>query len=272
MDSVTYSVTSMPGELKLPHRDHRTLANPPLKVMLGQVRFDPILQVDRADFIAPLQEVLRKDYPQFGPQQEVQLVLGPDGAFRSETSKSWRFATSDNAWSIILSPTFVTLEADAPQYVGYDDFRKRFHSVWNAVLEHVRPTRCVQQGLRYINHIEKDIESDEWTQFINGELLGPMASSAFGKEIQYCVSDLKLARPDGQLSIKYGLTQAGPQQSSGYLLDFDYVNQDQSTKLDADGITERFDDFHAVLFDFFCWALDPEYLKEIEGSPSSDAE
>ncbi|MBA2313414.1 MAG: TIGR04255 family protein, partial [Actinobacteria bacterium] len=170
----------MPAELRLPHREHGTLNDPPLKVMLGQVRFDPILQIDRQDFIAPFQEQLRGEYPQFGPQQEFSLVVGPEGVLRSEAAKSWRFATADGSWAVILAQSFVTLEADAPQYVGYDDFRSRFEHVWGAALEYIKPNRAVQQGLRYINHIEEPLQPQEWSRFINPILLGPLGDESFG--------------------------------------------------------------------------------------------
>lgn len=256
----------MLAELSLPHREHETLNDPPLKIMLGQVRFDPILQIDRQDFIAPFQEDLRSEYPQFGPQQEFSLVASPEGVLRSEASKSWRFGTADGAWAVILAPSFVTLEADAPQYLGYETFRRRFQRVWEATLNHIGPSRAVQQGLRYINHIEGSLRPQDWRRYISPALLGPLGEKVFGEEIFQCVSDLKLKRPDGQLSVKYGLTpHTGPNQASGFLLDFDYFTQEQTTDLAAEVVLSRFDTFHEIVFDLFCWCLNGEYLSSLQG-------
>lgn len=233
--------------------------------MLGQVRFDAILKIDQSEHIVPFQETLRADYPIFEPQQEVGLLVGPKGSFQTQTSASWRFSTEDRAWSVVLANSFLTLEVDAAKYTHYEHFRERFDAAWTALATHFSPARRVQQGLRYVNHIEQSTLTNGWSSVINPQLLGPVASDAFGDEIDQALSEVRLRRPDGQLSVKHGLTVAGPEAALGYLLDFDYVSQEAVSDLEVNPILVRFDAFHEVIFDLFCWCLTAEYLRHVRG-------
>nr|MBA2311201.1 hypothetical protein [Actinomycetota bacterium] len=56
----------------------------------------------------------------------------------------------------------------------------------------------------------------------------------------------------------------------GYLLDFDYFTQEQTTAISVDEVLGRFDRFHEVLFDFFCWCLSEDYLAALQSANASE--
>lgn len=247
----------------IPAADHERFPHAPVKVMLGQVRFPAILSIEEARFIASFQESIRQRFPDVSPEQQLALEVTDQGAIEGETAKQWRFRSSDGAWSVVLATEFLTLEATANQYTGYDDFRGRFTEVWMPFLELIRPSRVTQQGLRYVNHISRAIEVTNWQTYINPELLGPIASATFASEIETAFSDIRLRRDDGTLSIKHGLVPAGPTRQLAYVLDFDYFIQE----LDSDGSVEelagRFDAYHEAIYGLFIWCLTDRTLDEL---------
>jgi len=121
-------------------------------------------------------------------------------------------------------------------------------------LAHLRPQRRIQQGLRYVNHIDRDLPASKWRTLINPKLLGAIGGSEFGDEVEQAMSDLRFRRRDGTLVLRHGLVRAGPSAAPGYLLDFDYFTQ-QSTDVTVDTILQTFDGFHDVIYPFFRWCL-----------------
>jgi uncharacterized protein (TIGR04255 family) len=49
----------------IPAVEHEVFANPPLKVMLGQVRFPPVLRIADPAYLASFQEAVRHQFPPF---------------------------------------------------------------------------------------------------------------------------------------------------------------------------------------------------------------
>jgi uncharacterized protein (TIGR04255 family) len=226
--------------------------------MLGQVRFPSVLRVDEREYVAQLQDALRGDYPDVSQEHQFGILLGPEGPVQAQPSRQWRFSASDGTWSVVLSAEHATLEASAPTYTNYQEFRDRYELVWALVLEHVRPSRRVQQGLRYINHLDRDLPPSGWGEIINSTLFGALATEVFGDEIDQGLSDLRVRRPNGTLAMKYGLVRAGPAQRLGYLLDFDYFAQDLTADMSSAVVLALFDEFHDVIYPLFRWCVTDE--------------
>jgi uncharacterized protein (TIGR04255 family) len=246
----------------IPAATHERLENPPLKAMLGQVRFPSILKVADLAAVAPFQEAVRDDFPEFAQEQQVSVVIGPEGPQQPVAGRSYRFATSDGTWSVVLAPDSMTVEAGPGQYTSYQAFRQRFASVWEAVVTQFGPTRIIYQGLRYIDHIEREFEGPEWAKLINRELLGGLAGEHLSGGLLHSVTDMRFQRPDGLLFFKHGITRAGPENSIGYLLDFDYFTQEPTEDLEVESLMQRFDTFHELLYAFFRWCVTDEAIQE----------
>ena len=238
--------------------DHETFENPPLKAMLGQVRFPPILRVANLEALGPFQEAIRRDFPDFAPEQQFSVTLGPEGPQQTSASRAYRFKTADQAWSAVLTPDALTLEADVSErYTSYDEFSRYFAQVWAAVLEHFAPTRVSRQGLRYVDHLEGSGDASGWERYINKDLLGPLVG-ALGPGVEQSVSELRFPRPDGVLVFKHGMLPAGPSATMGYLLDFDYFNEEPSDDVSVEALRSRFDRYHDFLYSFFHWCVTDE--------------
>jgi uncharacterized protein (TIGR04255 family) len=245
----------------IPQVDHEVFPNPPLKAMLGQVRFPPVLRIADLPSLVPFQETIRHEFPNFGQEQQVSLMVGPHGA-QSATQSAYRFATDDRAWSVVLTPEALTLEADiAVKYTSYDEFISRFRMAWTALSEHFSPTQIVRQGLRYVDHLEGEHPAADWATYINPILLGPLVD-AFKEGLDQSVSELRFSRDDGVLVFKHGMVPMGPRAAMGYLLDFDYFSEEPADDVTVEAVVARFDRYHEFLYSFFRWCVTDEALKE----------
>lgn len=248
----------------IPQVEREVFAHPPLKAMLGQIRFPPILRIASVEGLAPFQEAVRGEFPEFEPEQQFSLTLGPEGPQAATSAQTYRFRTADRTWSALLAPDALTLEADVSvRYTNYDEFSRYFAHVWGAFLEHFGPTRILRQGLRYVDHIEAASDTTKAAEYISEDLLGPLVSAFPG--VAQSVSELRFPRSDGALVFKHGLLPAGPSATMGYLLDFDYANEEPADDVSGEALLDRFDRFHTVLYSFFRWCVTDAALEEFRG-------
>jgi uncharacterized protein (TIGR04255 family) len=252
----------MPDGPDIPEVEHEAFARPPLKAMLGQVRFPPVLRIADLGSLGGFQDAIGETWPQFAQEQQFSVVVGPGGAQQAEATRAFRFTAADGAWSALLTPETLTLEAAAGErYTSYREFGERFGQVWGAVLEHFRPRAALQQGLRYVNHIERDLAVGDWQLLVNPELLGPL-TSGLGKGLVQAMSDLRYEMDDDILVFKHGLVPAGPENKLGYLLDFDHFTQAHNEDTSTDTLLARFDRYHQHVYAFFRWCVTERALEE----------
>lgn len=258
----------MASQLGFPEQVREPLANPPLRAMLGQVLFRPVPNIANMGFIAPFQEAIGDLFPVFGQQQQVSLAVGPQGFVQQPPVQGWRSSSSDGSWSVSLKPDGVTLEASVAPYTSYELFREHFAVVWGAVVEHLKPKQRVQVGLRYINHIEsKSGKATDWSQYVRTEILGTVASPILAPHISQAISEVRLDLDLGQLVFKHGVVLAGPQPSSGYLLDFDCFRQAADDDISVATALDQLDAFHAELYAFFRWCVTDKAMEGFRVRP-----
>ena len=250
-----------------PSVDHEALANPPLRAMLGQVQFPTIARLETLEGIAPLQDAIRESFPLLNEEIQVEVAFGPGEAGHDQPrridTRSHRFMTQDETWSAVLTTNSLTLEA-APgeRYASYKSFRDHFESLWCSVLKELKPSQITRQGLRYVDHLEGERSPAEWCEWINPELLGPFAGDVLGSGLTSTLSVSTFQRDHGYLLFRHGITQAGPANAWGYLLDIDDV---QDTPLSAEStqeILDRFDVSHDSAYQLFRWSVSDKAIEE----------
>jgi uncharacterized protein (TIGR04255 family) len=247
----------------IPAAEHETLARPPLKTMLGQVRFPTILRIADLGVLGSFQQAIQQAWPEFDNEQQWSVVLGPQGLQQAGAARAFRFTAADRMWSTVLTTDSITVEAALEDggYTSYEDFKERFLGLWSAVLEYFKPVAVLQQGLRYVNHIERDLPPADWADLINPELLGSIGATLSSGLVQ-AMCDLRFKREDGMLAFKHGLVPAGPENRPGYLLDFDCFSQQRSEDTSAEALVARFERDHASIYSFFRWCLTERALRE----------
>jgi uncharacterized protein (TIGR04255 family) len=255
----------MPGPA-LPQTEYEQFKNPPLRAMLGQAQFPPILRLQKGvEAIADFQEAIRDLFPGFGLEQQFEITIsaGQETEAATERSAAFRFINEEETWSALLAPTALTLEAAAGgSYSSYKSFSELFRTLWVALVKHLRPGRINQQGLRYVDHLEGDHSASEWSEWINPELLGGIAGEVLSPGLERSVCELLYPQEDGRLTFRHGITRAGPDNSKGFLLDFDSIHTTPVPAEDVDQLMKRFDESHDRLYKFFRWCVTEKALEE----------
>src|SRR5262249_5715400 len=83
------------------------LSRSPLIRVIAQLRFPPIVSIDKRDFIGPFQEAIRGQYPILRTEQvnNNEVTVNPEGAVsvRREEGTLWRFHDKADNWRIGLT-------------------------------------------------------------------------------------------------------------------------------------------------------------------------
>src|SRR5689334_14242540 len=96
----------------LPAVEYERFPNPPLRAMLGQVRFPPILRLQKGvGEIADFQDAIRDTFPHFGVEQQIQINVSPSGAAEAQTERAaaYRFVNDARTWSVLMAPSALTI-------------------------------------------------------------------------------------------------------------------------------------------------------------------
>lgn len=256
--------------LALPEAEHEQFPNPPLKLMLGQLRYPAVLRVAQHAELAAFQDAIRELYPDYAEDQQLNLALGPQGiAASTEALRNYRFSTPDRAWSVVVNPASVTLEATvATQYTHYGEFRDRFAQVWEVALERFGVTRIDYQGLRYIDHLDwDDVGASDWSRYVDASLLGPLGVDELQGRVVHTLTDCRLdLQEDTMISFKYGLVNTGPEGRIGFLMDTDAAIQRTTGEVGVHEMLVRFDALHEEIHNLFSWATTEEARERFRGN------
>lgn len=147
------------------------LSRQPLVLVLGQVRFSPIRQIDR--YIAEIQEQFRRsDFPVERTGKVRQITFGPGKQHEVTEQERWEYRTKDEKWSVLVTQDDVVLQTTA--YQRFEDFAARFQSVIQTVLEKTEHDHLgiVQRvGLRYVD-VVKLREGEDFRAYVRSGFHG----------------------------------------------------------------------------------------------------
>jgi uncharacterized protein (TIGR04255 family) len=151
------------------------LPRSPLVVVLGQVRFSPILMME--SYIPAIQDELRRSgFPGFrkGVVDEVTWSFAQnasaDPAVETVKRPRWEFFAANATWRIVLTEDALTLATS--EYVRYEEPFERFMRTALAALDTGASLQVVTRlGLRYVDLVQA--ASDESLgEYLHPKLLG----------------------------------------------------------------------------------------------------
>jgi uncharacterized protein (TIGR04255 family) len=249
----------------------------PLRGVICQVQFAPILALNDPVFIASFQEDLRPEYPNLGRVGGVEVVVGPSGveAKEAEQGSSWLFATADGDWAVVLAPSGLSLRAE--RYTRFEDLRERFLWVLERCIQHFAPAPRTRLGLRYINRMEfADVTAiGEWRPLVRSELFGIAGSDEVADDavITHSLGQTRFAQEESQLLARYGFLSGAMAIDDAvttdaaatvhFLLDFDHFDVRSFPTLDPEQIAEQLEYFHDETHRLFRWCLTEEGTRRL---------
>ncbi len=138
------------------------LRKQPLVLVLGQVRFSPVRQMD--DYIPSIQEEFRRHgFPLERAGKVQQLIFGPGGGVPVQIVEQprWEYQTKDETSSILVTVDSVVLQSTA--YEKFEDFAEKLLHAVRTVLaktEHDQLGVVQRVGLRYVDVVQPREKED----------------------------------------------------------------------------------------------------------------
>ncbi len=242
----------------------------PLKAVVLQVRFPPLLVLSQPVGVAPFQEAIRDTYPRAeAPAQQVTLSIGPAGPMPPTGQLGpWRFL-DDQGWVVGLAIDYVSLETTS--YTRFEEFERRAKRVLDATHDVLRLPERGRVGLRYINEITHPdaVTVADWRGLLKPELLGMSGGELLGSRVTQALQQIDVRLDDGILTVRHGFT-ALPDGPSPYAIDLDAYD-DETRPFDVDEILERLRSFRAWEGGFFRYSLGAKLYEFLEPEDPVDA-
>ncbi len=239
--------------IKFPHKDEIPLSTPPLIEVVCQVRFPPILQIAK-EVPDEFQEGVRHRFPQFELEQGVEVALptlaGGGELLTRTTPKIYRFKSEDDKSSISLAVDFYALSCN--QYRHWSDFTADLQLVHETMMQVYKPSYATRIGLRYINRLTLDNTGCESKPELF-DLLKPELTAILRNEVgenaagMACL--LSFREELAQLNIRLVYNESD---EIAFMLDYDYF---EKGKLPLEGLIERYNRYHELIYDSFRWCL-----------------
>jgi len=247
------------------------LKDAPLIRVIAQVRFPPILSIEKRDFVGSFQEAIREKYPILQPEQTQTFVFGPQGALQPTLQLTWRFIDTVDSWRVSLAPDFMTLETTA--YSSRHDFLERLEDVLTALKKSFDPQIIERFGLRYIDRLTGQDLLDI-SSLVKPEISGMLAAE-FREDIYQAINEFLFIIPGGEERIlaRWGLMPAGstfdlnsiePITESSWILDLD-MSLAKNREFSIEGLMHEGQRFAERIYTFFRWAVKDDFLQRFGG-------
>ena len=163
----------------------------PLIDVVCQLRFPRILSINETA-PAAFQDYIRQEYPVFNVavEQQQQFAFNADGTFvpsliQSESNKNYCFSSADNAWTVNLTSTFLSMSTS--KYSRWEEFYHKMSKPIAALSEIYKPAFYERVGLRYVDVITKSelgLTEASWGELIEPFALGFLSNDEIKDDIK----------------------------------------------------------------------------------------
>ncbi len=250
------------------------LENAPLVRVIAQVRFPRILSISQQNFVAPLQEEIREQYPILHQENIRELIVGPQGVEAVEPAVVWRFIDRDEHWRVSLTSEFAALET--AHYSSRQDFLDRLRYLLFAVEKHIKPQVTERLGIRYITRLTGEEYIADLNQLVRSEVSG-LFSTELSEFTPQSITDSLFQLPEegGTIHCRWGCLPGNTAIDAGlepvpelsWILDLDmFMPFKGSTDFNVDAIMDESSRFAKRLYTLFRWAVTDEFLRRFGGA------
>jgi len=241
-------------------------ARKPLKSVVCQLRFPPILRID-AELPVNFQDRIRRNFPNFTEMSDVTIqvptaALGeqvPADVIRqvlqSSLAKNYVFASADGSSQVNLMRIFVAMTTSA--YETWENFRERFLVPFRALMEVYNPAYFSRIGLRYLDvfvRSEVGLTDVPWRDLLSPALIGllePPNTADFVETFQSS-SEMRLTGEGNRARVVATLRKAGNGNEDAFMLDSDFFNGDRT---EVGAAFDRLDFLHSYASRLLRWAI-----------------
>lgn len=243
----------------------------PLKIVVAQVRFDAVHQLDTPDVHAAIQAELAERFPRSLPQlQEITFTLTPQGPSTQQVEQTAvRFGDEAARVTIAIGPEMASFETI--YYEGWEAFRDDVRMVLDLVGRHGSVGTVTRFGLRYVDEIRVGGVNTitDWEELLEESLLGTADGLARDPRLLRSLQRVTIGVGEDVINVGHGFTQQvddDGQLASIYLIDTD-LSTSVRQPWDVERIMERADRYHDWGTNVFVRSLRQAGIERLGGGP-----
>lgn len=231
---------------------HLALKQSPLIVALCQIRFAPVLTMDK--FIPEIQDKLRRrGYPGYDQAAVHEIQINENGPSFQESLR-WVFSSRDRTKFLVLTNSSIALETTA--YSAFEDFLQDLVPGVEVIDEVVNPTFAQRIGLRYVDAVPN--VGDAVSDFFKEKVLS-FSPEELGVEALLSSQQVVARTEVGHLVIRMNQVENAPllppDLQSPELSELGSVQQGVHAILDIDASDERDCPFGMDSFEDRLWVI-----------------
>ncbi len=252
--------------------DYKKLNNQPLRFVLAEFRFSPVMKI--AEYIPSLQDTLRKRYPIPEKKIEQGVHVQPAGIAVSSQDR-WSFVTANKKSAVEINQE--RLIYYTAEYSRFQGFSAACKETLEALVKIVEPGLILRIGLRYSDLVEID-ENESVSDLVNPHFALPGCLTNLGN-LGHQRSETILITELGRLVIRtlYGYhdllclpdIQGPPITVDGdtspnerIILDFDHFweSSEEAVSFEIDEILNKLSGLHKISRQAF-WQITTDYAR-----------
>ncbi len=232
------------------------LKKPPLKEVVCQVRFNPILRITHEPPTG-FQDRVRERFPEYTSDTQV-LFPGVSGGSPTESDinqvVTHRFSNRTTGYRASLGTDFVSL--DTKQYKTWQDFLDNLLWLTDLVNEFYRVASAIRIGLRYINVIDPTIADEaqvhDVLDLVRAELIAGLRTNPL-QGTSLMQQRYILVEGETTLSLRLAVGEVDEIVGRSSILDYDCYCE--LAEIPMVELQDRLMGFHDIIYRAFRWSL-----------------
>lgn len=257
----------MAEPLSLPDPLDEKLERSPLRLVVCQVRHEPVIAVADVSRALAVHQAMQGIFPHIEQitEEKIDVMVGSGSseAKWAEPRQGWRFQSEDKNWTAVISQEYFSVETRA--YDRWAAFKNWLAKLARSVDEVFSPKLEKRLGLRMIDQIENPNPNAPlgFQGLIIDELLGPIISADLSPSVKATQGTIGLEGTDGAT---YNL-QHGCQlfdETYNYILDHDCFRQ-VGRPFNVDEILDTADKFHNMTKQVFRAVITDDLYEYLRG-------
>jgi uncharacterized protein (TIGR04255 family) len=211
-----------------------------IRTAVCELRFPTLFEIEQNQPPPSLARALRKEYPVYDQQDDLNLTIG-----RVAKNKSHLFISKKSRWKVSLRAHAISLETS--HYDSFPEFRSRLSFIVDAAEKIIDSDFFTRVGLRYINVVP--FNGADVAKWINPSLVGVLSDGTYG-DVRECFQRVSGTTSLGGYLFQHGLEESDPGKER-YILDYDFFCEEVSVS----DVMDVVDKLHREEFSMFSRAL-----------------
>ncbi len=247
-----------------PHTE--TLKNPPLELVVCQIRHEPLGPSLDPKKVLALQATFGNGFSKLEPQMSAEINFGPMGIVPPNVTQTagWKLSTPAGGWSVVLTPDSFAIESS--KYTTWSEFRTLLSDLIDAVLTVFDPKIVQRVGVRYVDRMWRagSQKPSDWNGLLSGAILGFAGIEETREAVLALQTHCEFSLGDYRAVMRSSLAPDTTPSKFSMVLDTDCFDE-RSQSFEADAVRSTIDDLHTLCLQLFQQVVTEQYLEEMRG-------